>query len=167
MFWVNIRQAKGGDGRHVVFALTRRKLSIFFPLPSHLILTEATAITICHPFDSFCHQLAAKSAFLQTKMKQFICLMNHYLALVWAGFLIPSFTLENRRLQCSWRLAGPLRSPGSVLRRRRPLWAGNKPHLPLSGSLSGEFLPLAPQNLQGIDKPFNEAHQAVCQLSPW
>lgn len=60
----------------------------------------------------------------------------------------------------------PLRSPGSVLRRRRPLWAGNKPCLPLSASLSGEFLALAPQNLQGIDKPFNEAHQAVCRLSP-
>lgn len=50
-----------------------------------------------------------------------------------------SFTLENRWLQCSWRLTGPLRSPGSPRRRRRPLWAGNKPCLPPSGSLPCEF----------------------------
>lgn len=30
VFWVNIRQGKGGDCRHIVFAFTRRKLFFFF-----------------------------------------------------------------------------------------------------------------------------------------
>lgn len=84
---VNIRQGKGGDCRHTVFAFSERKL-VFFPLLSfHLFLTEVTAIMICQPFDRFCHQLAAKSGSPQTKMKQFICRINHYLALVSSLFI--------------------------------------------------------------------------------
>lgn len=36
----------------------------------HLIMTEGTAIAICHLFDSFCHQLAAKSTSPKTRKRR-------------------------------------------------------------------------------------------------
>lgn len=113
MLWVNIRQGKGGDCRHIVFAFSRRKLF----LPSHLFLTEATAITTCHPFDSFCHQLAAKSASPQTKMKQFICPINHYLALVSSLFIHTITSSQEKTDACnaagSSLVLSDLQAPGS------------------------------------------------------
>lgn len=77
VFWVNIRQEEGGTA--VILSLPSPEESSLF-LASHLILTEATTITICHPFDSFCHQLAAKSASPQTGKRS--NLYVYYLALV-------------------------------------------------------------------------------------
>ena len=47
-----------------------------------------------------------------------------------------------------------------------PYGRGLNPVFPYQEVCLVNFLPLAPQNLQGIDNPFNEAHQAVRQLSP-
>lgn len=69
-----------------------------FPLSSHLNLTEEAAITRCHPFDSFCHQLAAKSTSPKTtpKTKPFICLLLKACCTCWmaACFSLISISLS-------------------------------------------------------------------------
>lgn len=47
-----------------------------------------------------------------------------------------------------------------------PYGRGINPVFPYQEVCLVNFLPLAPQNLQGIDNPFNEAHQAARRLSP-
>lgn len=56
------------------------------------------------------------------------------------------------------------RLPASA--QEAPMGGEINPVFPYQEVCLVNFLPLAPQNLQGIDNPFNEAHQAVCRLSP-
>lgn len=76
VFWVNIRQEKGRGPPSRRLCRHQKREAYFFSPPSHLILTEAATVTVCHPFDSFCHQLAAKSASSQTReTTPVICLL--------------------------------------------------------------------------------------------
>ena len=87
VFWVNIRQEEGWGGTAVISFLPSPEESFLFFF-FHLILTEATTITTCHPFDSFCHQLAAKSASPQTR--KLGNLYVYYLAYVQVSFPPPT-----------------------------------------------------------------------------
>lgn len=104
-------KGRGVSSHHLCFLWKKA----FFPLSSHLFLTEVTAITICQPVGRFCHQLAAKSASPPNKNE---AISVSYKSLFSTRFFsfhsrYHSFKGENRCLQCSSLVLSDLQAPGS------------------------------------------------------
>lgn len=148
----------GGDGRKLPACLILfSDKKHFFPLSSHLMLTEATAITSCHPFDSFCHQLAAKSASPKTRKpgNLYVCYLS--LPCILYVWVLPSHLCLSFCLYlclCVFLLCLSSQMHVSPFAQRSVLMGGDKSApLPLWGSLSPDFYqPVLLENLQDVNK---------------